>query len=388
MKVAYLDCFSGISGDMLLGALLDAGVPLEKLETTLRTLPLEGYSLEMRREGRSDLFGTRFLVHVEKDKQTHRGLGDITRIIEGGRLSTGVKTKSLEIFEAIARVEGKIHNRPPESIHFHEVGAVDSIIDVVGSLLGLEILGVAQVFASSLPLGSGFVTTGHGRIPVPAPATLALLEDIPVYDAGLKFELVTPTGAALVKTLARSFGAFPPMKIETVGYGVGSRDLPDRPNLLRIVLGMDHSEEEVETVVILEANMDDTNPEWLGFLMDRLFREGALDVVFCPVQMKKNRPGVLIQIIGKPHHKERLMDILFRESTTLGVRFRYSQRKALRRSFVEVDSPWGKMRVKKVLRPDGSPHFHPEYEACRKIAEEKGIPIRDVYHWVVSFDRG
>ncbi len=386
-KTAYLDCFSGISGDMFIGALLDAGLPLEALKEALHTLPLEGYSLETRREDRGHLFGTRFLVTVDKDKQVGRGLEEIKKIIQAGNLSEGVKHQSIEIFEAIAREEGKIHNRPPEEIHFHEVGAADSIIDIVGTIFGIEFLGIAFITASSLPLGSGFIETAHGTIPLPAPATVALLKGIAVYDSGLKHELVTPTGAALVKGLASSFGPMPPMVVEDVGYGVGSRNLPDRPNLFRILVGRDQAEDQVETIVMLEANLDDTNPEWMGFLMDRLFEAGALDVVFCPVQMKKNRPGTLIQVMGKPEQREELMDILFRESTTLGIRFRYSQRKVLQRSADEIDSPWGKILAKKVVQGDGSFFFLPEYEACRKIAEKNGLPLKEVYYWVISSNR-
>lgn len=388
MKIAYLDCFSGISGDMFLGALLDAGLPFEELKEILHTLPLDGYGLEMKREKRGELFGTRFVVNVEEKKQVHRVLKDVNKIIRAGGLSKEVKDKSMEIFEAIALEEGKIHNCPPEMVHFHEVGAVDSIIDIVGTIFGLEFLGIASISASSLPLGSGFVETEHGRIPLPAPATLALLQGIPVYDSGLRLEMVTPTGAALARELASSFGSMPAMTVQRVGYGAGSRDLPDRPNLLRIIIGDDQSEEQVETVVILEANMDDTNPEWLGFLMDQLFEAGALDVVFYPIQMKKNRPGILIQIMGKPQQQDILMDILFRESTTLGVRFRHSLRKVLRRSLVEIESPWGMIKVKKVLRPDGSPRFLPEFEACRRIAEENRVPIKEIYYWVMSTNTG
>ncbi len=387
MKIAYLDCFSGISGDMLLGALLDAGLAFEELKESLGTLPLDGYSIEVKREERSHLFGTRFVVKVEKEKQGHRRLTDIKKIIQSGSLSKGVEDKAIEIFEAVAQEEGKIHNCPPEEVHFHEVGAADSIIDIVGTVFGIEYLGIASISASSLPLGSGFAETEHGRIPVPSPATIALLKGLPVYDSGLKCELVTPTGAALLKGLASSFGVMPSMIVERVGYGVGSRNLPDRPNLLRIILGHDDFEQQVETVVILEANLDDTNPEWLGFLMDQLFEKGALDVVFHPIQMKKNRPGVLLQVIGKPDQRDALMDILFKESTALGIRFRYSQRKVLERSQVEIDSPWGNMKVKKVLRPDGSPYFLPEYEVCREIAEENKIPIKEIYYWVMSSNR-
>jgi uncharacterized protein (DUF111 family) len=211
-----------------------------------------------------------------------------------------------------------------------------------------------------------------------------LLEGVPVYGVDLKQELVTPTGAALVKELASSFGTLPPMTVEKIGYGAGTRDLPDRPNLLRIIIGRDQSEQRIETVVNLEANLDDTSPEWLGFLMDRLFEAGALDVVFCPVQMKKNRPGVLIQVMGNPEQKDELMDILFTESTTLGVRFQFTQRKILERSSVVMDSPWGKMLVKKVVGLDGASSFLPEYEACRKIAEQEKIPLRKVYSWIIS----
>ncbi len=387
MKIAYLDCFSGISGDMFLGALLDAGLELEELSKALGTLPLDGYGLEMKQEKRGSLFGTQFMVKVDKDRQEHRGLKDIVKIIQVGGLSKEVQNRSIQIFESIAQEEGKIHECPPDEVHFHEVGAVDSIIDIVGSVFGIEYLGIASISASSLPLGSGFVETRHGRIPIPAPATIALLKGIPVYDSGIQHELVTPTGAALVKALASSFGSMPAMTVERVGYGVGSRDLPDRPNLLRLIVGHDQTEQQVETVVSLEANLDDTNPEWLGFLMGRLFDAGALDVVFCPVQMKKNRPGILIQVMGRPEQRDNLMNILFRESTTLGIRFHYSQRKVLPRSEVEMDSPWGKMRVKKVLRPDGSSYFLSEYEACRKIAEENKIPIREVYDWVATLNK-
>ena len=387
MKIAYLDCFSGISGDMFLGALLDAGLSFEGLKEALGTLPLGGYSLEMKREHKNHLFCTGFMVRVEKDRHEERGLTDIKKIIRAASLSSEVKDKSIEIFESLAREEGKIHNRPPDEVHFHEVGAADSIIDIVGTVYGLKSLDIESIFASSLPLGSGFAETRHGRIPIPAPATIALLKGVPVYDSGLPHELVTPTGAALVKALAGSFGSMPPMVVDSVGYGAGRRNLPDRPNFLRILIGHDQTEQHLETVVILEANLDDTNPEWLGFLMDRLFEAGALDVFFCPVQMKKNRPGILIQVIGRPHQKDVLMDMLFSESTTLGIRFQYSQRKVLKRSLIEIDSPWGKIIVKKVQRPDGSDLLLPEFEACRKIAEKNSLPLKDIYYWVMAENR-
>jgi len=387
MKLAYLDCFSGISGDMFLGALIDAGLSFEVLKKTLGTLPLDGYHIEMNREKRKGLFGTQFLVRLEKKEQGERGLREIQKIIDEGDLSKNVKDKSIEIFESIGREEGKIHNHPLDQVHFHEVGAIDSIIDIVGTVFGIEFLDITSIFASGLPLGSGFVETRHGRIPIPSPATIALLKGIPVYDSGLNHELVTPTGAALVKGLADSFGSMPAMMVDRVGYGVGSRDLPDRPNLLRIIMGSEQTQQQVETVIMLEANLDDTYPEWLGYLMDQLFQAGALDVVFSPIQMKKNRPGTQIQVMGRPEQMDNLMNILFRESTTLGIRFRYTQRKILKRLQIEIESPWGKMRVKKITNPDGSSFFQPEYEACRKIAEEKSIPIKEIYFWVMSLNR-
>lgn len=384
MRIAYLDCFSGISGDMMVGALIDAGFPVEELRRALQSLALEGYSLEVTREERNHLFGTRFNVTVSRNPQPNRRFSDIRDVLRAGNLRPSVRDKSIAIFETIAVEEGKIHGCPAEEVHFHEVGAVDSIIDIVGSVLGMDYLGIAAAYASTLPLGSGFVDTAHGRIPLPAPATVALLKGIPVHDSGLKEELVTPTGAALVKGLVHAFGSLPPMVIEQVGYGVGSRNLTDRPNLLRLLIGQAQGAANEETVVILESNLDDTNPEWLGFLMERLFEAGALDVTFLPGYMKKNRPAVLVHVVGKPLHKDQLMEILFLESTTLGVRFHYTQRRILERSFTELDSPWGRMKVKKVLRPDGSFHLLPEFEECRRIAKEKGIPLRDVYGWVTA----
>ena len=387
MKIAYLDCFSGISGDMFIGALLDAGLSFEDLDKIIQDLPFDSFHLEMKQEARSQIFGTRFEVKMEGQEQAPRNLEVIRNIIRKGSLSSEVKDKSIRIFEELASVEGKIHNKPPEEVHFHEVGAVDSIIDIVGTVYGLERLGVTSLFVSSLPLGSGFVETAHGRIPIPAPATTALLEGVPVYDSGTHHEMVTPTGAALVKGLATSFGSMPPMVVENIGYGVGTRDLSDRPNLARILIGHMQTEGQVDTVVILEANIDDTSPEWLGFVMDRLFDAGALDVVFCPVQMKKNRPGIQIQVMGRPDQKDTLMEILFRESSTLGIRFRYTQRMVLQRSVAEVESPWGKIKVKKVLERDGSPFFLPEYEDCREVALKTNRPLREIFYWVIGLNK-
>ena len=386
MKTAYLDCFSGVSGDMFLGSLLDAGLPFHELRERLLTLPINGYQIETKREARNQIFGTRFLVSLDEGRDDHRGLRAIREVISQGDLPETVKEKSIQIFESLAKVEGEIHNRPPEEIHFHEVGAVDSIIDIVGTVWALERLDIGSLCVSALPLGSGFVMTAHGKIPVPAPATIALLKGIPIFESGIPHEMVTPTGAALIKGLATSFGSMPPMVVREIGYGVGTRDLPDRPNLLRIFIGEEQSGKTVDTVVVLETNVDDISPEWLGYLMDRLFDAGALDVIFFPIQMKKNRPGVQIQVIGRPDKKELLMEIMARETATLGIRFRYSQRRVLPRSFSEVDSPWGKIKVKKVMLEQGSPLLVPEYDVCKKIASKNNIPMREVYLWVTALN--
>ncbi|MBN2419693.1 MAG: nickel pincer cofactor biosynthesis protein LarC [Deltaproteobacteria bacterium] len=386
MTTAYLDCFSGISGDMFLGALLDLGLPFEELNKAIGSLPFHGYSMDRKKEMKNGLSSTRFLVSVDEHHHVHRNLTDIEGIITAGKLSDDVKERSLRIFRAIAGVEGAIHNHPPEKVHFHEVGAVDSIIDIVGAAFGVDYMGISSFYASHIPLGSGFIKSGHGTIPLPAPATIALLKGIPVYNSGLEYELVTPTGAALVKEFVSSFEGMPPMVIGDIGYGAGTRDLPDRPNLLRIITGQYTRDAGTETVAVLEANIDDTNPEWLGFIMERLFEEGALDVIFTPVFMKKNRPGIQVEVIGHPETKDHLIEILFQESTTIGIRYRYSQRKILKREELTVESPWGALTAKRIILPDGKNFIQPEYESCKKVAQEHGIPLKDVYTQVLSIN--
>lgn len=386
MKIAYLDCFCGLSGDMFLGALLDAGLSLDELRRRLNTLPLRGYQLRTSREPRHAIFGTRLKVDSTAKNQPPRNLDTIREIIRQAQFSETVIEKSIAIFDDLARVEGKIHNRPAAEIHFHEVGAVDSIVDIVGSVYGLERLGIESLYVSPLPLGGGFTQTAHGRLPLPAPATLALLQGIPVENTEIRQELVTPTGAVLVKNLGAAFGRMPPMVVQNMGYGVGARDLPERPNLLRILIGEPSPETDSDTVVVLETNVDDMNPEWSGYLMERLFAAGALDATFTPLQMKKNRPGFQIRVIGPPHRKDLLLETIFADSTTLGVRYRYEQRKILQRELIEVDSPWGKATVKRILRPDGSRLYQPEYETCRRIAAENNRPLREIYSWFLALN--
>jgi pyridinium-3,5-bisthiocarboxylic acid mononucleotide nickel chelatase len=386
MKIAYLDCFSGISGDMLLGALLDAGVPLAELEQLIALLRIEGCRLAVRREARSGIYGTSVEVVVEQSRQQSTDFRGIRELIFRSSLPEAVKDKSIEVFSALAEAEARIHNTSPEAIHFHEVGAVDSIVDIVGCVHGLLGLGIDTVHSSHVPLGSGFVQTAHGTMPIPAPATMELLKDVPVSQTEIPYEMVTPTGAALLKTFAETFGPFPPMAVDDVGYGVGNRDMPDRPNLLRLLVGREPCEKVCETVAVLETNIDDVSPEWAGYLMERLFDAGALDVSFCPVHMKKNRPGFQVQVIARPDTKELLTDLLFRESGTLGVRFSYTQRQVLEREEVEIASPWGQIRAKKIVPANDTPYLVPEYESCSEIARAKGLSLRELYFWVMSLN--
>ena len=387
MKIAYLDCFSGVSGDMFVGSLLDAGLPLEELESIISGLNLNGYKLSVNKEGRNNIFGTRFSVSLREKDQKARYLKDIKEIIKRGDIPLVVAEKCISIFEKLAMTEGEIHHISPDEVHFHEVGAVDSIIDIVGSVAGIYLLGIEKLFASRIPVGKGIITSAHGKIPLPSPATIALLEGVPIYDSDQDVEMVTPTGAALITSLCSSFGPMPPMTIDRVGYGAGRRSLADRPNLLRILIGNDLDKKRSDTVVVLESNLDDMSPELLGYLMDRLFDAGAKDVAFSHIQMKKNRPGIQLQVIGQPEDKDRLSNIIFKESTTLGVRFTYSQRSVLTRGELMVESPWGKMSVKKVINRDGKTTVLPEYEECRRIAKTNNLALRDVYAWAAGLTK-
>lgn len=384
MKIAYLDCFSGISGDMFVGSLLDAGLPFEKLETVLSGLKISGYKISATKEGRNNIFGTRFFVSLQEEDQKVRHLDDIREILKDSDLPLPVIEGSIQVFEKLAIIEGEIHHISPNEVHFHEVGALDSIVDIVATVAGINLLGIEKLFTSRIPVGTGMIASAHGKIPVPSPATIALLRGIPIYHSGQDVEMVTPTGATLITSLCYSFGPMPHMIVDSIGYGVGSRTLVDRPNLLRILIGSDIDKERSETVVVLESNLDDMNPELLGYLMDSLFDAGAKDVSFSPIQMKKNRPGTQLQVIGQPEDRERLTAIIFRESTTLGIRYSFSQRAVLKREGLVVDSPWGKMSLKKVINQDGRTVLLPEYEECRRIAQENHLALRDVYAWAAG----
>jgi uncharacterized protein (TIGR00299 family) protein len=379
MKILYIDCFSGVSGDMFLGALLNCGLPRTLLKRELSGLPLDPYTLSITSAQRMNISGYRLQVKPRTKKHHHRGLREIKRIITGSQLTKQVKELSLAAFERLARVEAKIHNQKIADVHFHEVGALDSIIDIVGAAIGMDYFKFDKVCSSPLPLGSGFTTAQHGVIPLPAPATLALLKGIPVYGTSLHTEMVTPTGAALVTSLTNSFGPMPPMRVSKIGYGAGSRQLQDRPNLLRMVIGEDSESEATDQILILEAQIDDMNPEIYDYLMERLFEGGALDVSYSSIQMKKNRPGVLIRVICPPEKKSALATIMFQESTTAGIRSYPADRVKLVRKKKTIPSPYGRLSVKVFLSPDGGYFAAPEYDQCKKIAKKQGFPLKKVY---------
>ncbi len=382
---AYFDCFSGISGDMTLGALIDLGVPIEWLQDELSRLPLKGFHLAATPVVRNGISAN--LVNVEVlDSKKSRNFKEIRSVIENCPLSETVKSASMNIFEKLARAEAAIHGCSPEDVHFHELGGVDAIVDIVGTALGLEKLEIKKVTASKLPLGSGFVNCQHGKLPVPAPATIEILKEVPVYGTETTSELVTPTGAAIIASLAESFGPLPEMQLQKVGYGAGQRELQDRPNLLRVITGIpaglksDLKESlQSDQIIILETCIDDMNPELFGFLMERLFEDGALDAYWIPVYMKKNRPGTLVQVLCKEDRKDILIRRLLTETTSLGVRYYHANRQLLARDELIITTSLGEIRVKRIKDPEGNTRLLPEYEVCRAIALQKEIPLRVVY---------
>jgi uncharacterized protein (TIGR00299 family) protein len=378
-KIAYFDCFAGISGDMILGALIQLGVPGDFIEENIRDLPLEAFHLEISTAERMKIHGRRVRVVVEAQDRRTRDYGAIRTLIEESRLTEAVKGLSLKIFSKLAEVEAAIHNCPKDHVHFHELGGVDAIVDVLGAALGLEWLEIGETAASEIPVGKGFVASDHGRLPVPAPATVALLEGIPVYGTDVSHELVTPTGAAIIRSLADEFGPMPRMRIRQVGYGVGAGELKEIPNLLRIVLGEPETLLEHDGVVVVETNIDDMNPEIFGFVMERLFEDGALDVIWIPIFMKKNRPGTAVQVICNHTDREVVIRRLLSETTATGVRYYEAHRSKLPRKQTMAATSYGKIRVKEILSPDGSMSIVPEYEDCRKIALENGVPLKVVY---------
>jgi uncharacterized protein (TIGR00299 family) protein len=420
MRIAYLDCFSGISGDMFLGALLDAGVPAEVFERTVAALDI-GARLEISRVNRSGISASKIdvLVNGEKElprevyweQQGHRhehahepheheaahgsdssrapaphdhgrSLREIKQIISAAAIPTTAKATALQIFDKLGTAEAKIHNRDIETIHFHEVGAVDAMVDIVCAAVAAEELGVDEWVCSPLNVGGGTVKCAHGTLPVPAPATIELLRGAPVYSSGLNVELVTPTGAAIAKTLASRFGSFPQMRVERAGYGAGTRNFSGHANVLRLTIGETETLRQdflnEETISVLEANVDDLNPQVFGYVLDRLLEGGALDVFGVPVQMKKNRPGMLLTVLCRPEDASKLSQVIFAETTTLGVRRRDERREILSRRWVTVETRWGSVRMKVAEMNGVVTNYAPEYEDCRLIAAEHRVPLKAV----------
>ena len=379
-KIAYFDCMAGASGDMILGALVDAGLSEQDLQQGLDALKLSGFKLISQIVYKNGFRATKVDIQVE-DSLTERRLPDIETIIQESDLSDDIKHKSIAIFQRIGAVEAKIHGTTLQDVHLHELGGLDTIIDVVGTLLGLDILGVKRVLASPLPLSRGFTRGEHGAIPLPAPATLALLEGVPVLGSDLDIELVTPTGAALLTSLAESFGPIPALKLVSTGYGAGTKDLPI-PNIIRLLLGSQQSDANyiIETLVMLETNIDDLNPEFYDHIFARLFETGALDVWLSSIQMKKNRPGTLLVVLCKPKDEAALTSLLFNETTTLGIRKQIVERQSLSRTIETIETPYGSVRIKIAKINEKSKKISPEYEDCRRIAQKKGIPVIDVYN--------
>jgi len=415
MRTAYLECFSGISGDMFLGALVDAGVSTKLLEDTVAALNI-GARLEISRVMRGGISATKVDVSAngEKDlpreifweQQSHdrahehshehgqqhsRSLTEIRTIIEKAAIGSPAKSTAISIFEALGHAEAEIHNTSIDQVHFHEVGAVDAMVDIVCAAAGAESLVIDEWICSPLNVGGGTVKCAHGTLPVPAPATLKLLRNAPVYSSGPQVELVTPTGAAIVRTLASRFAPFPAMKIEQSGYGAGTRDFPEHPNLLRLTIGESAAAStgtstgtSNDRITVLEANLDDLNPQVLAYAMERLLSEGALDVFSVPVQMKKSRSGALLTVLTKTEDATRLTELIFAETTTLGVRRREEERQTLSRRWETVDTNWGPVRIK-IANLNGSvSNYAPEYEDCKALAEAHHVPLKQVIHEAVQ----
>jgi uncharacterized protein (TIGR00299 family) protein len=394
MKLLYLDCFAGVSGDMFLGALLDLGVSEDTLRTELEKLHLPGYRISSRRVTKQNISATKFDVIEElpalhrsaatTHHHEHRGYTEITGMITGSGLSKDVKRRALSIFKRIGEAEAKIHEIPLEKIHFHEIGAVDSIVDIVGVCIAVELLGVDEIHASPPRLGSGFVETAHGRFPVPAPATLELLKGISVQPSNEAFELVTPTGAALLAEFCTRFGPLPAMSLEKIGYGAGTRDLEKTPNVLRAVLGeasaAASTAEEADAIAIIETNIDDMNPQLFGDVMERLLAAGALDVFLTPVQMKKNRPGTLLTVLCERNAVDSLAELVLTHTTSFGVRVHEAQRRKLAREIVKVKTRFGEIEVKIGQLRGTIVSRSPEFESCKQAAAKFNVSVKEVYN--------
>jgi uncharacterized protein (TIGR00299 family) protein len=382
MRIAYFDCFAGASGDMILGALVDAGLEPDALKAQLAGLHLTHYDIQAQAVNKKGIGGSQVLVAVDQDHHHHhqRHLSDIREIIEKSDLTPSVQQKSIQVFTRLAQAEAKVHRTNIENIHFHEVGAVDAIIDVVGAVSGLQLLKIEAVFCSPLHVGTGTVECAHGTLPVPAPATAELIKGLPVYSTGVAGELLTPTGAAILTTLATDFGPMPAMKIGTIGYGAGTAE-PSIPNLLRVVIGeaaQEVAEYDMEQAAVIETNIDDMTPQIYDHLIQRLLQLGVLDVFLTRVQMKKNRPGTLVTVICPPDMVGEVSDMLMRETTTIGLRWRIDNRIKAQRVIKEIRTTYGTVRIKVARVGDKIMNISPEYEDCKRLAIERNVPLKDV----------
>ncbi len=379
----YFDCFAGISGNMVLGALLDLGLPLATLKSELGKLSLNGYRLKTQRSIRYHIHSIFFEVDAKEETPSERSFADIRQLILESRLDDHIKKTSLKIFRRLAEAEACVHRVPVAKVQFHELGGIDTIVDIVGAAIGFEYFGIKEFYCSPLPMSRGLITSRHGNLPLPSPATLALLEGVPSYPLDSKLELVTPTGAAIVTALSKAFTQMPAMRIGKIGYGTGKYELSEIPNMLRLVYGHPVSIPESKPVTVIESNIDDMNPEFYDHLMEKLFAAGALDVSLSPLQMKKNRPGTLLQVVSSQGVKDLLIEIILRETTTLGLRYYGAQRFALERTTGNLETEWGRVKVKIVRGTDGQQIVYPEYEECRKIANKHKVPLKYVYQKIV-----
>ena len=378
MKIAYLDCMSGVSGDMLLGALVDAGAELAVIQAGIDSLGLPSCRLEAQEVKKKGFRAVKVSV-IHEPEHKHRHLHHITGMIDASRLSGSQKDLAKRIFTRLGESEAKVHGTTIEKVHFHEVGAVDSIADVVGGAIGLDLLGVERLVCSPVPTGGGFVEIAHGRVSIPAPATAELLQGVPIAPSTVQAELTTPTGAAIVSTVAESFGPLPAMRIERIGYGAGTRDLETQANILRLIVGQTDDTVDSDQVWMLETNLDDVSGEVIGHTTGRLMDAGALDVYTTAIQMKKNRPAVMLSVICQTDDVFRLEEIIFQETTTLGIRRWPANRHKLHREACEVETPWGPVAGKLARGAGGAVRFSPEYDACRRVAAERQVPLAEVY---------
>jgi pyridinium-3,5-bisthiocarboxylic acid mononucleotide nickel chelatase len=378
MTFAYFDCFSGISGDMTLGALVDAGVSIDVLRTELAKLNLPGYEIKAEKVKRSGFAATKVHVLLDGQKQPARHLTDIRKLIESSSLSSSVKEKSINIFERLARAEATVHGTALDNVHFHEVGAVDAIVDIAGSIVGLEMLGISNVAASPINLGSGTIKTLHGTLPVPAPATTELLRGIPTYGSTIPFELTTPTGAAILSAVSSFFGPMPQMRISRQAHGAGDKEIPGQPNVLRLIIGEPAAAYEEDSSIVIETNIDDMNPQVYDYIIEKLMKQGAQDVYLTPIIMKKGRPAILLSVLTEGPKFDQVLKAIFRETTSIGARIQEVARKKLSREIKEVDTIYGTIRMKISRHGDEILTATPEYEDCRRIAEEKQVPLKTV----------